>query len=96
MSIFIANNASRISKLTSKQNAMVVRFLDWNCNISYLVISLSKGLILELGAVVGLRVGLGQSTSMELRELGKLRPITIVPSLPSTKYCLHLSMFLVA
>jgi hypothetical protein len=72
---------------------MVARFSDWNCNIFYLIIGLSKGLMLELGGVASLRVGLRKSTSMELREL---KPIIVVPSLPSTKFCLHLSMFIVA
>jgi hypothetical protein len=52
--------------------------------------------MLKLGRVAGLKVGLRQSTLVEVRELGKLRPITIVPNLPSTKSCFHINMFLVA
>jgi hypothetical protein len=63
------------SKLTWKQDAMVARLLDWGCNISDLVIGLSRGLMLELGGVPRLRVGLGQSALM---ELGKLGLVTIV------------------
>jgi hypothetical protein len=51
---------------------MVVRFMDWNCNIFCLVIGLSKGPMMELGGIVGLKVRLGQSTLM---ELGKLREL---------------------
>jgi len=46
--------------------------MDWNCNIFYLVIGLSKGLMMELGGIVGLKVKLGQST---LVELGKLKEL---------------------
>jgi hypothetical protein len=48
--------------------------------------------MLELGGIIGLRVGLKQSTSMELGELGL---VTIVPSLSSIKFYLCLSTFLV-
>jgi hypothetical protein len=59
MSIFATNNASQISKLTWKQDAMVVRLLDWSCNVFCLVIGLSRSLMLDLGGVASLRVGLG-------------------------------------
>ncbi len=45
--------------------------------------------MLKLGGVVGLKVGLGQSTLVEGGELGELRPISIVPNLPSTKSCIR-------
>jgi hypothetical protein len=51
---------------------MVVRLLAWSCNISCLVIGLSMGPNMEVGGVHGLIVGLKQSTSMELGELGEL------------------------
>jgi len=54
---------------------MVARLLDWGCNISDLVIGLSRGPMLELGGVPRRRVGLGQSALM---ELGKLGLVTIV------------------
>ncbi len=93
ISIFVTNNASRISKLTWKQDAMVAKLLDWSCNKLCLIIGLSRGPVLELGGVASLKVGLVQFALMELGELG---PITIVPNLPSIKSCLHLSTFLVA
>jgi hypothetical protein len=49
--------------------------------------------MLELGRVAGLRVGLGQSTLVELGELGTN---IVVLSLPSIKPYLYLSMFFVA
>jgi hypothetical protein len=100
MSIFATNNASQISKLIWKaQDVMVARLMDWNCNIFCLVIGLSRNPMLKLGGVLGLRVGLGQSASMELGELGKLRelrPIIAIPNLPSIKSYHHLSTFLMA
>jgi len=72
---------------------VVAKFLDWSCNIFCLIFGFSKGLMLELGGIIGLRVGLGKFASMELGELGFT---TIVPSLPTIKSCLCLSTFLVA
>jgi hypothetical protein len=72
---------------------MVARLLNWSCNISYLIIGLSKGLVLELGGITGLKVGLKQYALMELGELGS---ITIICSFPSIKFYFHLSTFLVA
>ncbi len=72
---------------------MAVRLLDWSCSISCLVFGFSKGPLLELGEIVGLRVGLGQSA---LVELGELRLITVVPGVPTIKSFLNLNMFLVA
>jgi hypothetical protein len=51
---------------------MVAILMDWSCKISCLVIGLSKGLMLELGGIVGLKARLGQSTLVELRELAEL------------------------
>jgi hypothetical protein len=57
--------------------------MDWNYNISCLIIRLSKGPMLEQGGRVGLKARLGQFASMELREVGLA---TIVLSLPLIKY----------
>jgi len=72
---------------------MVVRLLDWNRNISCLVINLSKGPMLELGGVASIRVGLGQYASM---ELGKLGLATTISDFPSMICYICLSTFLVA
>jgi hypothetical protein len=59
---------------------MVATLLDWSCDIFCLVFGFSKSLLLELGGIVGLRVGIGQFASVELRELG----LTIaIPPLPT-------------
>lgn len=75
---------------------MVTRLLDWSYNISCLDIGLSRSPMLELGGVTNLKVGLGQFASMELGKLQKQRPTTIVPGLPSIKFCFCLNTFLVA
>jgi hypothetical protein len=93
MSIFVASNGSWIFELTWKQDAMVARVLDCSCNISCLVISLSKGLMLELGGVTSLWARLGQFASMELKKLGLA---IIVLDFPSIKSYLCLTTFLVA
>jgi hypothetical protein len=49
--------------------------------------------MLELGEVGSLRVGLGQFALMELGELGST---IYIHGLPSIKYHLHSSTFLVA
>jgi hypothetical protein len=75
---------------------MVVKLMDWSCNIYCIIISLSKGPMLELGGIVGLKVRLGQFASVELGELGKLGFDTIIFGLPSIKSYIHLSTFFVA
>jgi len=75
---------------------MVTKLMDWSCNIYCIIISLSKGPMLELGGIVGLKVRLGQFASVELGELRKLGLATIVFGLPSIKCYIHLSTFFVA
>jgi len=74
---------------------MVVRLLAWSCDIFYFVIGLSMGPDMEVGGVHGLIVGLRQSTSMELEELGELWNVAhLLLCFPSMKYC-FLNTFLV-
>jgi hypothetical protein len=96
MSIFATSNASQISKLVWKRNAMVTRLLDWNYNISCLIIGFSRSPMLKLGGVANLKAGLRQFASMELGKLWKQRPTTVVPKLPSLKSCFYLNTFFVA
>jgi hypothetical protein len=75
---------------------MVARLMDWSCKISCLIIGLSKGLMMELGGIVGLKARLGKSTLVELGKLGELGLVIVVPGLPSIKYYFRLSTFFVA
>jgi hypothetical protein len=70
--------------------------MDWSCKFSCLIIGLSKGLMMELGGIVGLKVRLGKSTLMELGKLRELGLAIIVPGFPSIKYYFRLSTFFVA
>jgi len=75
---------------------MVIKLMDWSCNIYCIIINLSKGPMLELGGIVGLKVRLGQFALMEFGKLGKLGLVTIVFGLPSIKSYIHSNTFFVA